>query len=216
MKRSQNRGYRHHASSAALLFALLGFAQEPAVSSPAESPAHPHWYLGAGLTQLNLRNDHPSIGSESGSGYYLAGGFQFFNRLSFELALATTDIAVARTCDPNLPQSCELIYYPADNAEYVALLYGVRLALPLVNHPDLQPWISTGYVYHSYSWDSYWYFVDGTAPFIGAGIDIGIGERWDVRFELNKSHYDSADNYGHGGYGGTTTLFNSALVYNFH
>lgn len=215
MKRGSNRDYRLYVASAALLFASLGFAQEPDLSlSPAPSVPH-HWYLGAGFTQLNLRNDHPSIGSKSGSGLHLAAGYRIFNRLSFELALATTDIAVARTCDPDLPQSCELIYYPADSAEYVALLYGVRLGFPLPNHPGLQPWISAGYAYHSYSWDSYWYFVDGTAPFIGAGIDVGIGERWDIRLELNQSHYGSADNYNHGGFGGTTTLFNSTLVYNF-
>lgn len=198
-------------ASAALLASSISLAQEPVISSPLD----PRLYFGAGIAQLSLDNDHPSIGGKSATGPYFLGGVQIFERLSFELSAARTGISVGPTCDPSQPQICQLIYYPANSAEYFNLLMGIRLGFPLKNYPNLQPWIATGLAYHYYSWDTFRYFVDGSAPFFGAGLDIRVGERWNIQLEVNHTHYDSADNYGGAGFSSSATQYDAALVYSF-
>lgn len=211
--------FRHTAAplflaSAVLLTGSPSLAQEVS-STSAENVLHSHWYLGAGVAQLELDNDHPSIGNRNGSGAYVVGGYQRYDRLSFELSSASTSISVAATCDPNLPQTCQAPYYPEDSAEYYNLLMVIRLGFPLQNYPHLQPWVATGFAYHYYSWDTFWYYVDGSAPFFGAGLDVTLGKRWDLRLEVSHTRYDGSDSYGSGSYRGSTRQFDAALIYNF-
>ena len=167
-----------------------------------------HGYLGAGIAQFEL---NPSIGS----GPHVVGSYQIHDRLSLGLSSATTSISVAATCAPNLPQTCQLPYSPEDSAEYYNLLMVFRLGFSLANYPRLQPWVATGFAYHYYSWDTFWYYVDGSAPFFGAGLDVSLGKRWDLCLETNFTRYDGSDHYGSGSYRGSTRQFDAALVYNF-
>ncbi len=129
--------------------------------------------------------------------------------------LSSTNITAVPACEANVSRTCEVIYYPANTTKYYNLMLGILLRFPLINNPNLHPWISTGFAYHYFSWDNYWYYIDGSAPFMGAGLDINVGEQWDIRFEVNHTGYDSADSSKYSGFNTGAKQFGASLVYSF-
>lgn len=126
-----------------------------------------------------------------------------------------TNITVAPACEANVSRTCEVIYSPADTTKRYNLMLGILLSFPLENYPDIHPWLSTGFAYHYYSWDNYWYYIDGSAPFMGAGLDINIGAQWDIRFEVNNTGHGSTDSNKYSNFNTGTKQFGASLVYSF-
>jgi len=128
---------------------------------------------------------------------------------------ATPHLTVAPVCDMNVSPTCEVITTPADSANYYNLMRGVLLGFPLANYPNLYPWITTGLAYHYRSWDNEGYFIDDSVPFIGTGVDFGVGDRWDVRIEMNRTDYNRADLYEPGRFMSSTKQWGASLSYSF-
>lgn len=161
-------------------------------------------YLGLGIASLSLSSDYAPIDGQSGTGFFLVGGYEFAPTWSFELSVSAREIDAGPTIG---------IYYPADSADYSILRFALRKSLWTLGEHRWTPWLTVGAAYHYIGWNTFYYQLEGFGASLGGGVDFALAASWSVRLQGMLNRFSASDTYGEGSYSSRTSELSASVIY---
>lgn len=165
-------------------------------------------YMGLGTSSFDLDSDHPSIGTRNGGGYQLIFGRYGARHLSGEIVMS----GGLRFIAGPVPSP----YYPEDSAEYGYFMFGVRFHFMDPAKHVLSPWLGLGWAWHTITWNTYFYEIDGTSLTPYAGVDILLGKSGGLlRLDLKRHSINASSGLYGGNYDVDVAELNVSFGYHF-